>query len=42
MINQDAMNRAPTMGEIMRGEIMVDSRPEEGTTFTFTLPYSIP
>ena len=25
----------------MRGEIMVDSRPGEGTTFTFTLPYSI-
>jgi signal transduction histidine kinase len=27
---------------LMRGDIMVDSRPGEGTTFTFTLPYSIP
>jgi signal transduction histidine kinase len=27
---------------LMRGEIRVDSRPGQGTTFTFTLPYSIP
>ena len=27
---------------LMRGEIRVDSVPGQGTTFTFTLPYSIP
>jgi light-regulated signal transduction histidine kinase (bacteriophytochrome) len=28
--------------DLMRGDIRVESRPEEGSTFTFSLPRSVP
>jgi two-component system sensor histidine kinase BarA len=28
--------------ELMNGEIRVESRPGQGSTFAFTLPYSLP